>query len=335
MFVWTSASDVLIGSGYWSADSADGGQANGWAGANAPHFVHERSDARGSTRLLGSARSTSVEFVDMERIAANGDRIRRQVMHLRPDVWIAIDRGLSAHDDSFVVDWMFNPSLELQRSGDTTVRVGDRQRGIADVTLSGCARGDWRIVRGSTAPFGGWAVIDDHVKPAPTIVRRCPANDVAAFVLTTSATPSEGVPAQPLVVTMKDSENWQLSADTNDEPLVSRNGNEIHVASSKCQSPCASITIVDTAQSDEATQQINRSYFDLSQKYVRYKESWLGYRVKMTRLILVGWAGFLVLLLVSATVLRRNRRNVVAYLCVAALGCWVVAAAWLGWVYFA
>src|SRR5262249_17961251 len=98
VFVWTTGSDILMGSGYWPNDSKQYDDAYGWAGADAPHFIGESQDVspvpssssprpRGHTVVHGSATSGGLEFIDMERTTTAGGHLRRQVALMRPDVW--------------------------------------------------------------------------------------------------------------------------------------------------------------------------------------------------------------------------------------------------------
>ena len=335
MFVWTRRSDILIGSGYWPYDGANGNDAAGWAGANAPHFSGEKSGVRGVTRLLGAASSKWVELADMERVTSTGKRLRRQVVHLRPNIWIAIDQATSPQSDSFIVDWMFDPMLKLDASSEHTVAVQGADGAVAAVTLSGCRGGGWHIVSGSKIPFAGWTAPAGHIVAAPTIVRQCPANEIAVLAMIANEGSSMlAAPDDSLLVEVRSADQWQVRTSANSEPLLSRAGQQILVARSICAAECEPVEILDTAWSEAAKQKIDRAFGDLSKKYIRYQESWLEYRFKMTFVLFGLWCGFLALL-VGGALLQRKYSYAVLCVTVAGIAFWLVTAAWFGWVYFA
>ncbi len=335
MFVWTRRSDILIGSGYWPYDGANGNDAAGWAGANAPHFSGEKSGVRGVTRLLGAASSKWVELADMERVTSTGKRLRRQVVHLRPNIWIAIDQATSPQSDSFTVDWMFDPMLKLDASSENTVRVQGADGTVATVSLSGCRGGGWQIVSGSKTPFAGWTAPAGHIVAAPTIVRQCPANEMAVLAMIAKEGSSMlAAPIDSLAVEVRSADQWQVRTSANPELLLSREGQQIRVARSICAADCEPVEILDTASSEAAKQKIDRAFGDLSKKYIRYQESWLEYRFKMTFVLFGLWCGFLALL-VGGALLQRKYSYAVLCVSVAGIAFWLVAAAWFGWVYFA
>jgi len=330
IFVWTSDSDILIGSGYWPNDRRGRNEATGWSGANAPRFVAEPPAERGTTRLVGFVSSEWLEGIDLERVNDRGGILRRQIFFLRPNRWIVIDHGAGKPGQEIETTWVLDPKLTVRAVDRSSfiLRVGDRQ--VAHLQLGGCDGGSSRIVKGVVEPFAGWTAADGTVVETQTILRRCPLNRPA--ILTMVATDDSPGPGQ-IGMAMRDAENWEVRAAVANEPLLVRSGGEVRGSSPTCGRTCSS-PMIQTPDAMEQRDAINRAFLKLASDYRRYPEGWLPYRVRITKVLGAAWVALLSIIAMRLVCVRRRAEALDAVLGVGAIAFWILAAAWLQFVYF-
>jgi hypothetical protein len=92
--------------GYWPYGSPAREQAVSWDGANAPHLTDEPYDSIRVPRMVSYASSLRITMVDVARDGPGTYRVRRQVIYLRPDVWLILDwtSGLAGSKTRWTTD---------------------------------------------------------------------------------------------------------------------------------------------------------------------------------------------------------------------------------------
>ncbi len=335
MYLWADGHEVLVGPGYWPYASGLWADAVGWRGSNAPHLEGESSASKSTTRLLGHASSTQVDFFDLQRSLERGGAHRRQLLFVRPNLWVMLDSSHAAAASATIVNWTFASNAEVvaQTPDRRQLVVRTAARGPAfELTTQGCEGGTLALERGSAAAFAGWTALSGKVEPAHSLVRRCPVESWTATVLTNAAE-GAGVAVRPVTVAAwQNPENWQLS-DSTGRLFAQRRGNVVSV-----HDPGSAALIDFELQAEPRSEQeqarINASYRAMAAQYTRYKESHLYYRYKVTIAIAALW---LVQLLLLGWILRWTFRFALLPGRVAGLsvcGFWLVLAVWLRQVYF-
>ncbi len=336
ILVWTERSDVLVASGYWPYDAPHRHEAVGWAGSNAPRYVGEDSNRRGQARLLGFASSPSLELVDMERTAASGAKLRRQVIYLRPSRWIVLDTTSATSATSageFEVTWIFDSQLRAELTADNKhLLLRDARGPVARADFAGCEQGGTHLLEGSIEPFGGWTAWYGGVRPAPALLRRCSAMNHASFVLRAAESASD--PDEELVTSIESPDQWEIRASTATRTLVSRRGELLDLSPALCGDNCQPLRVMDGSHYEKEQDSINSAYKRMSRTYARFNESWLDFRVKSSKAVLAAWVAQLGLMILSVTLLRRWVRHPAATLACLAIVFWISFAVWLETVYF-
>ena len=335
MLVWTARSDVLIASGYWPNDSPDYAQAYGWAGSNAPHFVGESGDVspipasssprpRGLTSVRGSASSPGVEFIDLERIAASGGRLRRQIVFVRPDLWVVVDAASGGQASEFETSWLLDPGLSVTPAvaGARFALDGFSGR-VAQIDLAGCNGGSLHVERGSRAPFSGWTAADGPVAPTTALRRRCRTGDPSAMIL--RGAPPDGVDSRqpaPLVLEYMSPQRWLIRHSTGDT-LVRRDSATVGVKGPACRDACI-IRIRGDSGSNQARARIDSLYFAMQRHYPPPFREMLSFRISATKYLGALLVAQMLVLLAAGRVARRwTTQPVVVISALAILG-WIL-----------
>jgi hypothetical protein len=334
MYLWADGQEVVVGPGYWPYASELWADAVGWRGSNAPHFEREPSTSKSTTRLLGHASSAQLEFFDLQRSLESGGAQRRQLLFVRPTLWVTLDSSQDAPAASTIVNWTFAASADVTATTPDQRHLVVRSAAAGpafDFRTQGCEGGTLTLERGSAAPFAGWTALSGKVEAAHSLVRKCPAGAWTATILTYAA--QGGVAVRPVTVEgWQNPENWQLS-DSSGQVLAQRRGDVVSIRDTS-GAGSVDFKLAGEPSSEREQAQINARYRAMGAEFTRYKESHLYYRYKVTiavaalwlaQLLLLGWSlrwtfGF-------APVLARVAGLV-------ACGFWVLLAVWLRQVYF-
>lgn len=333
LYLWADGQEVLVGPGYWPYASELWADAVGWRGSNAPHFASESSTSKSTTRLLGHASSAQIEFFDLQRSIENGGAQRRQLLFVRPNLWIVLDSS-DASASATVVNWTFAASAEVTAASDPrhlVVRTAASGPAVEFRTL-GCDGGTLALERGSVAPFAGWTALSGKIEPARSLVRQCPAGSWAASVLT-QVSEGAGAAVRPVTVAgWQDAENWQISAAPG-QVLAQRRGNVVSVRDASSSGPM-DVELQAEQRSEQEQAQINARYRAMGAEFSRYKESHLYYRYKVTVAIAALWLAQLLLLGWMLRWTFRFSPVLGRVLGLSACGFWLLLAVWLRQVYF-
>ena len=347
VLVWTARSDIFIASGYWPNDSPQYEDAYGWAGSNAPHFVGESGDVspiasssaprpRGRTVVLGSARSSALEFLDMERTAANGGRLRRQVLFARPDLWVVIDASDSAAHE-FEMSWLLDPALSpTPASSNESFTLATSSATVAQIDFAGCEGGSLHVERGSRFPFSGWTAADGAVTPTTALRRRCRSGDHATMVLRTApAVSGDSARSPALRVEYESPERWRVRRASTGETVIGRDGTLLVTTSQKtveCRGGCDAVQVRADSGSNQARARIDSLYFAMQSRYTPFHEL-LPLRVRLTKAIVVLWIAQALVTLGALVLSRRRFPHLAASIAALSIVGWGAIALWLATAY--
>lgn len=177
--IWADGTDWSTNSGYWPSDDEPGiMQSNGWAGSNAPHVVGESLGER-KTTLMAFSHRDDVRFLDLERRAASGAIVRRQILQVGKNDWIALDTYSDTYQRSLRTIWTAAPESQVESIAESPgMRRYEFHRDDRDtrlsLTLLGPADLSAEMLRGSSQPFGGWVAHSRKAHPAPSVDARIP-----------------------------------------------------------------------------------------------------------------------------------------------------------------
>jgi hypothetical protein len=335
--LWTNGLNLLTGSGYWPYSAAHLDDAVGWASGNGPRFQGEQADRRGDTLAVSHASGPAVEYIQLERRPADGGRLRREVVYLRPGRWLLIDSaeaGETKAGRSLEFHLTFDAAAQVRpASADGTfdVLTGDTSR--ARIAFLGCEGGSTRLLKGSTQPFMGWSAADGAVRPAYAILRQCPAGMLSMVAIERIG---DGGPLPLPRAATANAGQWVAWLGGQ---RVERTAEQLLVQPAEQARQPSGLTLKLTPfdRASSATEAIGREYRRVAAKYDRYMESWQPWRVKASYAILSMAGAQTVLATALSTASRRRRRlaTLNRAVAVAAFLFWIGLAGWLQFVYFA
>jgi len=165
--------------GYWPYAMAGRSDAESWQNGNAPHLANEDPNSARNTRLLSLGWSGRLGMVDLERSGPGDYVARRQVVHLRPDVWLIVDRVTGGDTLETSTTWTTAPDVTLRSGAVPGSYVLNAPHSPIQLKKFVLGSPGARIseLAGSWSPFAGWQVVAGVPRPAPAIVIEQPARD--------------------------------------------------------------------------------------------------------------------------------------------------------------
>ena len=138
MVLWAWGRNWWRNTGYWPYTLSGRKAAVGWDGSNAPHLVGESAASERITALLGTVDDELLKLVDVARNGPKELSIRRQVVHLVPDLWLVLDSYTGAGENALRTVWTTGTGLSA-RGGNGLFQLfaRDRSSGKMVVKVSG------------------------------------------------------------------------------------------------------------------------------------------------------------------------------------------------------
>lgn len=326
LVLWGAGRSWLTPTGYAHYGSVYRSPVEGWLGSNAPHGQSERVDPLRYSRLRASAVSDSAALLDVERVGPSGAQIRRQVLALGGRQWLVLDHGIGPEDwRAFETVWTFSPDLTLRPLADDYYQVVAPTGQTLRVSMYSASGTALRLqpLRGSLAPFAGWAATTRGMVPAPAVrVLSDPRAWTATLFDLDRGPVSVGV-------TVDSNEQWALRVR---DWMVQRVGPVLHVERAGHRQALALVPGPDVRP---AQQQITAHLKSTVQAFPKYRDV-DSYRWRVAQIVLLLWLGQLVfrglLFGVRGPAAVKGRRWVFDGLAVAV---WLAAGLWLNLAYLA
>ncbi len=215
VLMWASGQLWWTNVGYWPYATAGRSEAESWYGSNAPHLVNESAGSPRSTRLFSFGWSDRLGVVDLERRGPGEYVARRQVVHIRPDVWLIVDHVSGNDTLKTTTTWTTSPdvSLEQGRIPGSYVLAAPRPPIRLRTFVFGSPSTTIKEFEGSLSPFAGWHVVNGSPRPAPAIVIEQPARDswsIVVWSLEAGQVDSTRLLTDPQVLSWKDPDDWSV-----------------------------------------------------------------------------------------------------------------------------
>jgi len=158
VLLWAGGQTWWTDVGYWPFDRPERDQAVAWSGSSAPHLADESAESRRIPRALFQGSSPEAVVVDVAREGPDGYRARRQVIHIRPDVWLVVDTVSGAPGRTSVTRWTAGPGVRVQ-TGPTDglfVLSTGKSRARLVAGYAGSPGATVRLLRETLGPFMGY-----------------------------------------------------------------------------------------------------------------------------------------------------------------------------------
>lgn len=330
LLTWTRGTRWLTSVGYWPYGVPGNEDAYGWEGSNAPHWQGEATIGERDPRLLASASTADVSFLDARRKGRDGTEFRRQVLQIGQDWWIVLDFAQGPPNAEAEVLWSFFPgtAVSAQENGTYLASQGEDEM---LVNIADTGNISHRVVMAERSPWRGWVVKERVPAPAATILTHFPAGSplVSSFRVA-GKEQSERIKME--LIAQQGPEAWELAIDVAGAPKASiKRHPEGHIEL-KGIGTIGNSRLMLTPEPDVRAERaaIRSAYASLETEFPRYREVF-HYRVRLTKLLLL--IAFVQQFILSA-IWKFSRR---AFPFIQALGylMWIAAALLIHLWYFA
>lgn len=213
VLLWANGINWWTNIGYWPYGTKGRSEATSWSGSNAPHLVGEIKHSLRNTKLKFHGWSKHLAMIDLERRGPNEYVARRQVLQIKPNLWIVIDHASGNENDRTTITWTTSHNIQLRRGrypGSYNLSIENGENNVSLTTFFLCSE-DTKIrkYRGSFSPFAGW----EDKRPASSIVIEQPANNswaVSIWSMQNGIVPNLQFKGPPFMEEWKSPEKWKL-----------------------------------------------------------------------------------------------------------------------------
>ncbi|MGH8069438.1 MAG: heparinase II/III family protein [Candidatus Entotheonellia bacterium] len=332
VLLWAGGQTWWTNVGYWPYGPGRS-EATSWDGSSAPHLLSEDARSARKTSLRSFGWSDHLAMLDLERNGPQRARIRRQLVHLKPDLWLVVDHVFG--DGKARTVWTTSHSVSLREgevAGSYQLRAKDISSSLTAFVL-GSEDTQVKTLRGSLRPFAGWEVVGSEPQPASALVIEQPAHDSWSVVVWSwddGVTPPRQLERQPYMAAWKDAEHWKIALPIKPGLLEIQREND--KLSARESSDVGSDIALEITRAQDVTQgigQVHNSYAMARDKYPRFRANFAS-RLKITKLLIV-------LFLLQEIVFFVYRKAVVkGYLVIRLCNVigWVAISLWLNMVKF-
>jgi heparinase II/III-like protein len=236
VLLWASGQTWWTNVGYWPYWHAGRLAAESWAGSTAPHLASEGSESVRSTSLLSYGRSDRVIAIDLERSGPGQYVARRQVVHVKPRVWLIVDHVLGRDTGTTTTIWTAPPDVKLRQGTAHGSYLSEAARTSSTLRtfVVGSPGTSVKEFKGSLVPFAGWHVTSGIPTAAPALVVEQPAKNswtVVTWLLDDNPVDSRGRLSEPRVSYWNGPRDWKTKVPLPSETLeVTRAADQIVVS---------------------------------------------------------------------------------------------------------
>jgi sarcosine oxidase gamma subunit len=337
VLLWADGRSWWTNVGYWTYGLPGRAEAESWPGSNAPHLAGEPAQSVRESRLLGSGESGRVSAVDLERRGPGAYRARRQVLHLRPDLWLVLDQTQGGEQDRTTTTWTTSPDVTLVPGSSPgtyllTTEGAPSELRAALASSHGTAA---QLLHRSFRPFAGWVVHHGVPTATTSIVLEQAARDswtVAVWRLAQGAAvlPSAGMGREgALRVNYRGPEDWEVTLSPwLGAASIRREGGTVSVRTVPAREAVEATTFAPVPRDSSEIQSIEQGLLRMASAYPRFRD-YLPQRFRIS-----GWlvAGLLIQEVIFLA-LRHRRAEIELPLRAVSLAGWVTGGLWLVGVY--
>ena len=287
---WANGLSWWTNSGYWPYDLRGRAEALSWAGSNAPHLSGEEFKSDRKTRLISYGSSDAFYVVDLQRSGPDNYTARRQVVHLKPDLWFIVDYTEGNAGTTTITTWTTSPGIRIESGDFEGSFILEAENSNTVLTKYILAPAAAEITRHGPGfdPFTGWV----QGEPSSSIVISQPADKSwSAAIWSLHASDGEGrrfAVDSPQMVYHKNAEDWKIVLQSIEGQVsVWRRGNRVAADDArKKNAVLREIRLTEAPQVANEIDAIRSKYKYAKQKYPRKNYSIRRYK-KATYLLLL------------------------------------------------
>lgn len=338
--IWAEGERWWTNAGYWPYDDSYGrNQMTSWAGSNAPHLSGEAADSDRNSQLRGHRWTSQLAFIDAERLGPGDFSIRRQLLHIKPNVWVCLDSYSDSNKQTVRTIWTTSNDIKVETKSINNTYELFGNNGSPSMTVhfvESDQNAKHTKFSGSKDPFLGWVQSKGDVHPATSLMfeRSSTSKWSIAISMLNHAN------AQTLTTTAKMDRwiaptAWKLTVPTNGGDIwIERDGDKLTSSLLSNDKHKVSVNIKTVPNASQSVANVNTALAGLANKYANSFRELGYYRLKATYWLL----GLLVLQEIFFLLLRLLCKGcpgfvIVGLRTVSSVG-WLAIGWWLFNVYF-
>jgi hypothetical protein len=290
VLLWAGGQTWWTNVGYWPYGVLGRSEAESWAGSSAPHLLNEGTHSVRNTNLRSFGWSNHLAMLDLERTAPRQAHLRRQLVHLKPHIWLVLDHFIGDGKARTVWTTSHNVSLsEGKIAGSYQLRAQDISSGLT-VYVLGSESTQVKTMRGSLRPFAGWEIVGSKPLPASALVIEQLAHGSWSAVVWSwedDVTPTQHFERHPYMTAWKDAEDWKIALPFKSDLLeLQRKDDKISAHSSGDIESDISLELIKVQGFAKEIQQIHHNFSFAKEKYPKFRDNF-AFRLKITKLLII------------------------------------------------
>jgi hypothetical protein len=212
---WAGGESWWTNVGYWPYGTSGREEAISWGGSNAPHLTNETRHSVRTTILRHYGWSEEMSVIHLERTGPGNYVVTRQVICLKPNIWIVVDSTSAQRSDLTHITWTTSHKVKVSEGnikGAYELRVDGNPIRLAAFLL-GSQGTEIKQSRGSVRPFAGWEVVNGIPQPSPTFIVQQAANNgwsAAIWMLKRDSSNVDNFTTLPYMKDWRGPEVWTL-----------------------------------------------------------------------------------------------------------------------------
>jgi hypothetical protein len=332
VLLWAGGQTWWTNVGYWPYGTDGRSEAVSWNGSNAPHLIDEDTKSIRKTNLLFYGWTDNLAVIDLERRGPKGYIARRQVVHMKPNLWIVVDNTYGDTNSRTTTTWTTSHNVTLSKGefpGSYDLK-GEGSAVSLKTSIIASENTEISQYKGSLKPFAGWEIN----KPASAIVVEQPANNswaVATWALKNAVTPISEFIGKPSMQNWEGPGAWKIVQPVETGLLsIWRKGKDVYVNGGVRNEGTKKVTLTEAPAPSDKHAEILAGYESAARKYPKFNDL-LSYRWKATYFLVFIFVMQEVFFLIYKKMKGKYATNLRL---LSVLGWIIVIGAWLGNIYY-
>lgn len=284
VLLWADGQTWWTNAGYWPYGIKGREEAESWNGSNAPHLINEDTHSIRNTKLLSYGLSDHLNIADLERRGPREYIARRQVIHLKPNVWLVIDHTSGRGNDRTSTTWTTAANVKLHEGkiSGSYILKGENPGSFLKKFI--IASSDTRVqpYYGSYSPFAGW----EMGEPASAIVVEQNAYNswaAAIWLLEDASRHALRLTSDPHMKEWKGPDDWHITLPTGKGQYSIRREDKYISVVGENDTYIKKIKLIEAPDVSDEYMKIQKSYEQIARHYPQFK-LFLSYRWRITYL---------------------------------------------------
>lgn len=287
VLLWAGGQTWWTGAGYWPYGAKGRAEAVSWNGSNAPHLTNEDKNSVRFTKLLSYGWSDNLSAIELERKGPDEYIAHRQVIHIKPDIWVVVDNTSGNKNERTTTIWTTSSYIKMKEGTipGSYILVGKNGKISLTAFIITSDKAEVKRYKGSYKPFAGWA----GNKPADALAIEQPAENSWSAMIWHLKSPGSTIQIEgkPYMKKWNGPDSWKLVLPVKSGLFrIGRNGDNIRVEIKKSGNiSTKGLPLMKAPSTEDKYLKIRAAYKATSAKYPPKFKDHLSYRLKATYLI--------------------------------------------------